>query len=159
MSDFDYIIVGGGLSGCVVAARLKEYKPQARVLLLEAGSDTRGRDDILEMQTLNLGGDLDWQYASEPVAGLAGRSIVYNQGRALGGGSVINSGGWIHGGANEYADWAAAAGGDARWTYEGLLPYFRRCEHWFDDANPTHHGRDGPVHVFFRGWAQAASFH
>lgn len=89
---YDYIIVGGGLSGCVVASRLREYDETANILLIEAGPDTRSRPDILDMQLLNLGGDLDWQYQCEPVAGLMGKKIIYNQGKGLGGDTVINSG-------------------------------------------------------------------
>lgn len=91
-ASYDFIIVGGGLAGCVVASRVKQYNNAANILLLEAGPDTRSRTDILEMQALNLGGPLDWQYQSEPVPALANRNIVYNQGKGLGGGTIINSG-------------------------------------------------------------------
>lgn len=91
-STYDYIIVGGGLSGCVLASRLREYKPGSRILLIEAGQDTRSRTDILRPDILNLGGELDWMYPTEPQASLGGRSIVYNAGKGLGGGTLINSG-------------------------------------------------------------------
>lgn len=78
--------------GCVVASRIKQYKPDATVLVIEAGSDTRGRTDILQPQTLNLGGELDWQFQTEPMPTAFNRTLVYNQGKALGGGSCINSG-------------------------------------------------------------------
>lgn len=89
---YDYIIAGGGLSGCVVAARLKEYKPEAKILLIEAGEDTRARTDILRPEVLNLGTDLDWKFNTEPAPGIGGRSITYNAGKGLGGGTLINSG-------------------------------------------------------------------
>jgi choline dehydrogenase-like flavoprotein len=90
---YDYVIVGGGLSGCVLASRLREYSdPTTRILLIEAGPDTRTRKDVLEPQTFNLGGDIDWQYTSEPTPGVMNRSIVLNSGKGLGGGSAINSG-------------------------------------------------------------------
>lgn len=91
-STYDYIIVGGGLSGCVLASRLREYKPGSRILLIEAGQDTRSRTDILRPDILNLGGELDWMYPTAPQASLGGRSIVYNAGKGLGGGTLINSG-------------------------------------------------------------------
>lgn len=89
---YDYLIVGGGLSGCVVASRLRQYDETAKVLVIEAGQDTRSRTDILEPQVLNLGGELDWQYETDPAPGIANRSIVVNQGKGVGGGTAINSG-------------------------------------------------------------------
>lgn len=91
-SNYDYIIVGGGLSGCVLASRLRQYKPGSGILLIEAGQDTRSRNDILRPDILNLGGELDWMYPTVPQASLGGRSIVYNAGKGLGGGTLINSG-------------------------------------------------------------------
>lgn len=89
---YDFIIAGGGLSGCVVASRLKEYKPEADILLIEAGEDTRARADILRPEVLNLGTDLDWTFPTEPAPGIGGRTLVYNAGKGLGGGTLINSG-------------------------------------------------------------------
>lgn len=89
---YDFIIAGGGLSGCVVAARLKEYRPEAKILLIEAGEDSRTRTDILRPEVLNLGTDLDWKFNTEPAPGVGDRSIVYNAGKGLGGGTLINSG-------------------------------------------------------------------
>lgn len=90
---YDYIIVGGGLSGCVLASRLRQYTPPGTsILLIEAGQDTRTRPDVLEPQTLNIGGELDWQYASEPMPGIFNRSVVLNAGKGLGGSSATNSG-------------------------------------------------------------------
>lgn len=91
-SKYDYIIVGGGLSGCVLASRLQQYKQGSKILLIEAGQDTRSRPDILQPDILNLGGELDWMYPTEPQASLGDRSIVYNAGKGLGGGTLINSG-------------------------------------------------------------------
>ncbi|KPM44234.1 hypothetical protein AK830_g2388 [Neonectria ditissima] len=90
---YGYAIIGGGLVSCVLASRLKQYDKSAKVLLIEAGSDTRSRPDVLNPQVLNLGGDLDSQYQSETMHGISNRSIVVNSGKGLGGGSSINSGG------------------------------------------------------------------
>ncbi|KAG6359806.1 hypothetical protein INS49_010859 [Diaporthe citri] len=145
-SAYDYIIVGGGLSGCVLASRLREYKPGSKILLIEAGQDTRSRTDILRADILNLGGELDWMYPTEPQASLGGRSIVYNAGKGLGGGTLINSGGWTRGSTADYEEWAAVAG-DARWSYKGQLPFIKNTEAWFDESNPEQHGKDGPISV------------
>lgn len=143
---YDYIIVGGGLSGCVLASRLRQYKPASKILLIEAGQDTRSRTDILQPDILNLGGELDWMYPTEPQASIGGRSIAYNAGKGLGGGTLINSGGWTRGSAVDYDEWAALVG-DERWSYKGQLPYFKKTETWFDDTNPEAHGKDGPICV------------
>ena len=89
---YDHIVVGGGLAGCVLASRLRQYEPESKILLIEAGQDTRSRTDILQPNVLNLGGELDWMYPTEPSASLGGRGIIYNAGKGLGGGTLINSG-------------------------------------------------------------------
>ncbi|KAM0304659.1 hypothetical protein ACHAPM_002764 [Fusarium culmorum] len=142
----DYIIVGGGLSGCVLASRIREYDEHSTILLIEAGKDTRGRPDVQNMQVLNLGGELDWQYESEPVAGLAGRRVTLNAGKGLGGGSAINSGGWTRGASVDYAEWASLVDDD-RYSYKGQLPWFKKSERWFDDNDPAQHGQDGPMRI------------
>lgn len=88
---WDYIIAGGGLAGCVVASRLKQYQRPARILLIEAGPDVSGNSDILHFSSLNfIGGKFDWGYKSAPQKSYDGRQIDIPSGRALGGGSVIN---------------------------------------------------------------------
>ncbi|KAL4731918.1 hypothetical protein ACLX1H_000914 [Fusarium chlamydosporum] len=143
---YDYIIVGGGLAGCVLASRIREYDEIATVLLIEAGKDTRERPEVRDMQVLNLGGELDWKYESEPVATLGGRRITLNAGKGLGGGSTINSGGWTRGASADYDEWASLVG-DNRYSYQGQLPWFKKSEHWFDDSNPNQHGQDGPMRI------------
>ncbi|KAM0541621.1 hypothetical protein ACHAPJ_013169 [Fusarium lateritium] len=144
--EYDYVVVGGGLAGCVLSSRIRQYDDGAKILLIEAGSDTRDRPDVHTMQILNLGSDLDWQYQSEPVAGLSGRRITLNSGKGLGGSSAINSGGWTRGSAVDYDEWAARVG-DERYSYKGQLPWFKKSEHWFDNGNPEQHGQDGPINV------------
>jgi choline dehydrogenase len=89
---YDYIVVGGGLSGCVVASRLSQYEKDAKILLIEAGPDARDRTDMLRMEAINLGGPLDWMYQTAPIRGISNRTLVYNSGKGLGGGTLINSG-------------------------------------------------------------------
>ncbi|KAI0595077.1 hypothetical protein F4775DRAFT_392357 [Biscogniauxia sp. FL1348] len=151
-TTYDYVVVGGGLAGVVVASRLRQYNDAAKILVIEAGPDTRSRTDIVNMQALNLGGELDWQYQTEKTPGLYGRTLVINQGKGLGGGSAINSGGWTRGAAIDYDEWAAVVGDD-RWSYKGQLPYMKKTEHWFDDKSPEQHGIDGPIHVASAGSA------
>lgn len=89
---WDYVIVGGGLAGSVISSRMLEYNSSLNILLIEAGEDTRSRTDILYTNATNLmGGELDWQYPTKPVTALNDRSLVYNQGKGLGGGAAINS--------------------------------------------------------------------
>ncbi|KAF1939276.1 putative glucose dehydrogenase [Clathrospora elynae] len=145
----DVIIVGGGLAGTVVASRLHQRKPALTIVLIEAGPDPTGHahvDNPAEASLLHFS-DLDYQYFTTPQQNLDGKS-KYNCGaKSLGGGSVINNGGWIRGDAHDYDDWARDVG-DARWSYEGLLPYFKRSEKHFDSgAEPLQHGFDGPVHT------------
>ncbi|KAL6858210.1 hypothetical protein ACO1O0_005666 [Amphichorda felina] len=149
-TTYDYVIVGGGLAGCVVASRLHQYDETAKVLLIEAGQDTRERDDVQNPQVLNLGGDLDWGYQTESMPGIFNRSITFNSGKGLGGGSSINSGGWTRGAAIDFDEWAELVG-DQRYSYQGQLPYFKKAEHWFDDKNTAQHGQDGPIHVTSAG--------
>ncbi|KAF3766240.1 alcohol oxidase [Cryphonectria parasitica EP155] len=144
-AHYDYIVAGGGLSGCVVASRLKEYRPDAKILLIEAGQDTRSRTDILKPEVLNLGGELDWMFPCEPSPGVNARPMVLNAGKGLGGGTLINSGGWLRGSSIEYDEWAARVG-DKRWSYAGLLPWMKRTESWYEDS-PAHHGKDGAIAV------------
>jgi choline dehydrogenase-like flavoprotein len=89
---WDYIIVGGGIAGCVVASRLKRYQSSSRILLIEAGPDVSGNKDILHFSSLNfVGGQFDWGYKTAPQKHYDGREIDIPAGRALGGGSVINA--------------------------------------------------------------------
>lgn len=89
---WDYIIVGGGLAGTVITSRMHEYNPSLNILVIEAGQDVRGRTDILYPNATVMGGELDWQFQTEPEEALNGRSITFNQGKALGGGGIINAG-------------------------------------------------------------------
>ncbi|GAW17463.1 hypothetical protein ANO14919_069200 [Xylariales sp. No.14919] len=145
--DWDYIIVGGGLAGCVVAHRLRQYQPSSRILVLEAGPDVSGNKDILHFNSLNfIGGQFDWGYKTVPQAHLDGRQIHVPAGRALGGGSVINGCGWFRGSKDDFDSWAEAVQ-DERWSYQGQLDYFKKTEKWFNDENPAFHGRDGALHI------------
>lgn len=133
MSDttFDYIIIGGGTAGALLANRLSA-DPQNRVLLIEAGR----KDDYhwihIPVGYLYCIGNprTDWLYQTEPDAGLNGRQLRYPRGKTLGGCSSINGMIYMRGQARDYDQWARLTGDDA-WRWDNALPYFRRHEdHW-----------------------------
>ncbi|KAI0443061.1 GMC oxidoreductase [Xylaria telfairii] len=147
--SWDYIIVGGGLAGCVVASRLKHYQPSSHILLIESGPDVSDNKDILHFSSLNfIGGQFDWRYKTVPQKHYDGREIDIPAGRALGGGSVINGCGWIRGAKADYDSWGEIVN-DKRWSYEGQLPYFKMTERWFSDKPEAleSHGRAGTLQI------------
>ena len=128
---YDYIIVGAGTAGCLLANRLSR-NPDVRVLLIEAG----GHDDYhwihIPVGYLYCIGNprTDWRMQTEPEAGLNGRSLLYPRGKVLGGSSSINGMIYMRGQSRDYDGWAAATGDDT-WRWEHCLPYFLRHEdHW-----------------------------
>lgn len=143
--EFDYIVVGAGSSGCVVAARLSE-DPNCRVLLLEAG----GPDShlYLKMPLAFLKAMVDpkfnWNYNTEPEPALNGRSLWLPRGRVVGGSSSINGMFYMRGHPLDFDDWEKA--GAKGWNYASVLPYFRKMEKsWRGES--LYHGKDGPVDV------------
>jgi choline dehydrogenase-like flavoprotein len=125
MSTFDYIVVGGGSSGCVVTNRL--VGEGKSVLLLEAGPrDNTPFIHIPATFVKVLGTRRTWMYETEPEPGVNGRVLVVPQGRTLGGGSSVNAMIYIRGQAQDYDSWERS--GCAGWGFEDVLPVFRRCE-------------------------------
>ncbi|OAL05461.1 glucose-methanol-choline oxidoreductase-like protein [Phaeosphaeriaceae sp. SRC1lsM3a] len=143
------IIVGGGTAGVVLASRLHQRRPELSILLLEAGPDVSDHPHILipsEAAQLHFS-DLDWKYMTIPQKHLNGTTKYNCAIKGLSGGSIINTGGWIRGDALDYDEWAREVGDD-RWSYSGLLPYFRRTETHYDaKADPEQHGFEGPIHT------------
>jgi len=143
---FDYIIIGAGTAGCVLANRLTA-DPRNSVLLLEAG----GKDDWIWIHIpvgyLYCIGNTrtDWCYKTEPEAGLNGRSINYPRGRVLGGSSSINAMLYLRGQARDYDEWAQLTG-DSGWSWQNVLPLFMKSEdHW--RADDEKHGQGGEWRV------------
>lgn len=127
-STVDYIVVGGGAAGCVLASRLSE-DPTKRVLLLEAGGrDTKRMIHIPLGFPYLLGSDVDWAYTTEPEAALGGRRLYLPRGKVLGGSHAISVMLYQRGDTADYGRWDAAAGGNAGWAAADMLPYFKRSE-------------------------------
>ncbi|MBI2316966.1 MAG: GMC family oxidoreductase N-terminal domain-containing protein, partial [Betaproteobacteria bacterium] len=142
---YDYVIVGAGSAGCVLAHRLTE-EPEVRVLLLEAG----GTDwDPLIHIPLGVGRIWkkrlhDWGYDTEPEPNLNHRRIEMLRGKVLGGSSSINAMAHIRGHRGDYERWARS--GLSGWSYANLEPYFKRTETWQYGPAP-HRGSSGPIKV------------
>ena len=142
--EFDYVIVGAGSAGCVVAGRLSE-DPDARVALLEAGDqDTQPEIHIPAAFPALFKSDLDWDLLGEREPGLDHRRLYLPRGRMLGGCSSINAMIYIRGNRLDYDAWAAA-GADG-WGYDDVLPYFKRSED-NERGDDAYHGVDGPMSV------------
>ena len=144
---YDYVIVGGGSAGCVLANRLSE-DGAASVLLIEAG----GRDlhpfihIPLGMGKMHERDMFNWGYRTEPEPNMNGRKIEAMRGKVLGGSSSINVMAYTRGNRGDYDRWAQK--GALGWSYADVLPYFKRCETWEGGANPWRGGA-GPVGTEF----------
>ncbi len=139
--QYDYIIVGAGSAGCVLANRLSA-DPNKRVLLLEAG----GKDDWMWIHIpvgylFCIGNPrTDWCYKTAPDPGLSSRSILYARGKTLGGSSSINAMIYMRGQSRDYDEWAALTGDDA-WCWQNVLPIFKSSENHFAGESAIHGAR------------------
>ena len=145
IGDFDYIIVGAGSAGCVMANRLSA-DPATKVLLLEAGGKDNNLGIKVPLGLFYLIGNprTDWCYQTEPEPGCNGRQIPVPRGRMLGGSSSINGMVYVRGQPRDYDVWRQL--GNTGWAWDDVLPYFKKSEDFADGADDLH-GCDGELRV------------
>lgn len=145
VKNWDYVIVGGGSAGCVLASRLTE-DAETTVLLLEAGPEDRSiwLKMPAGMSRVVWGTEYSWAFTSEPEPHLNGRQLGHPRGKVLGGSSSINGMVWLRGHARDYDGWAQR--GATNWSYDDVLPYFRKAETAPDNSEELR-GGDGPIRV------------
>ena len=141
----DYVVVGAGTAGCVLARRLLE-QTDGTVLVLDAGAAPDGIEsvDVPTRWVENIGAAHDWAYTYEPTDAVAGRTLFLSRGKVFGGSGSTNALVWVRGQKADYDGWAAA--GATGWDHDSVLPYFRRSEDWIDGASEQR-GAGGPVRV------------
>ena len=145
MREYDYIVVGAGSAGCVVARRLSD-DPDARVLLLEAGPPAKGFwvKSPAGMAKLFKDTRYNWSYFTEPVPTLRDRRLYWPRGKALGGSSAINGLVYVRGNRGDFDHWAQL--GNLGWGWDDVLPCFKRLEN-YGPGSSAMHGANGPLTV------------
>ncbi len=151
MGTYDYVIVGAGAAGCLLASRLSE-DPGVSVCLLEAGP--RDRNPLIHIPAgfIKVGHDpaYTWDFQTEPGAGIDGRSVTTRMGRTLGGSSSINGFNYTRGAAEDFNAWSAL--GNAGWSYPEVLPYFKRTEKRLGPHDARYRGSEGLLPITDCDW-------
>ncbi|KAH6678315.1 hypothetical protein B0J14DRAFT_582430 [Halenospora varia] len=160
-SEYDFIIVGGGPSGCVVASRLARTPSKPSVLLLEAGGQNKGAEYLVPADRFSLAfsqPSLNWGYKTAPQKHLKGQAIDYSRGKGLGGSTAINFSCYIIGADEDFDEWARVVGDDA-WKWENVKERFKKVESYHVEVPEKHrkyinpkvedHGIDGPLHLSY----------
>jgi choline dehydrogenase len=144
IAEYDYVIIGAGSAGCVLANRLSE-DPQAKVLLVEAGTADTRREIAIPVAFPSLfRTECDWNYATVPQESLNGRRVYLPRGKTLGGSSSTNAMVFQRGHPLDFDRWAEL--GNTGWRWADVLPYFKRLESW-EDGSSALRGGDGPLAV------------
>ena len=143
---YDYIVVGAGSAGCVLASRLSDDLSN-RVLLLEAGpTDSKQEVRIPAAFSKLFHSDLDWNYRTDPEFHSGHRARFWPRGKVLGGSSSMNAMMYVRGHRSDYDQWRQL--GNAGWSFDDVLPYFKKSERFEGaDGDPAFHGTSGPLHV------------
>ena len=152
--EYDYIIVGSGSAGSVLANRLSA-RPEIKVLLLEAGGSDNSFYVRMPAGIANLSGPrFNWGYETAPQAAMKGRRMYWPRGRLIGGSSSVNAMVYMRGQAADYDHWRQL--GNAGWSYDDVLPYFKKAER-NERLHDRFHGADGPLNVAERPYTNPLS--
>ena len=145
IASVDYVIVGGGSAGCVLAARLSE-NANCQVMLIEAGGEDRNPMIHIPAGYIKtmVKPSINWMFESEPEPGTANRALAMPRGKVLGGSSAINAMLYVRGQPADYDRWSQR--GNHGWSYDDVLPFFRKAETCeFASVETTTRGADGPL--------------